>query len=245
MPSPRPLSRDPIQEAIVDFRAVETAIGEAEDLAPIASQLSAEFPQREERRRFEAQLAVRDGRFVSDSQDKGFFGLFLKSADGLKIAQFRMDGFTFNRLKPYSGWHSIRPEALKLWDRYVDFAKPKHVSRIALRYINRLDIPLAQGRDFGLYLRSAPEIPPELPQGVNGFHTLVTIESDGMLANINQRLDESNEHTMVVILDLDVYMMGEMSIDPGSVSEILDRLHDFKNRLFFELLTETTLGFYE
>ena len=68
--------------------------------------------------------------------------MFLRSQDDLTVAQFRADGFTMNRLKPYTGWAMLLPQVLDLWDAYVTVAQPAHVARVALRYINRLDLSL-------------------------------------------------------------------------------------------------------
>ncbi len=48
---------------------------------------------------------------------------FSKTPDRLNVAQFRRDGFTFNRLRPYTKWEEIRPEALRLWQLYTAKAK--------------------------------------------------------------------------------------------------------------------------
>ncbi len=63
------------------------------------------------------------------------------SEDEVKLVQFRLDGFTFNRSKPYTSWEQVFPEAFGLWKEYVSLAAPEFVNRIAVRYINRLDLP--------------------------------------------------------------------------------------------------------
>lgn len=70
-------------------------------------------------------MEFKEGKIVANRQDQGFLGLFLKAADELTIAQFRPDGFTVNRLRPYTGWSAILPEVLELWDIYVRVAKPE------------------------------------------------------------------------------------------------------------------------
>jgi uncharacterized protein (TIGR04255 family) len=245
MPFPRPLSRDPIQEAVFDFRASGTAITSGAEFEKVGSLLSTSFPKLEVRRKLATKIEFNEGKLVTTNEDEGFFGLFLKSDDDQTIAQFRPNGFTLNRLKPYTGWDSLLPRVLELWDTYVSIAKPEHVSRIALRYINRLDVPVGQGADFSTYLRAAPEVPAELPQAVSGFHTVVTIvdQDQGTMANISQQLLQSSP--LAIMLDIDAYSNGPFSADRESIKPVLERLRDFKNRIFFESLTETTLRLYE
>jgi uncharacterized protein (TIGR04255 family) len=211
MPFPRPLSRDPIQEAVFDFRASGTAITSGAEFEKVGSLLSTSFPKLEVRRKLATKIEFNEGKLVTTNEDEGFFGLFLKSDDDQTIAQFRPNGFTLNRLKPYTGWDSLLPRVLELWDTYVSIAKPEHVSRIALRYINRLDVPVDQDQ--------------------------------GTMANISQQLLQSSP--LAIMLDIDAYSNGPFSADRESIKPVLERLRDFKNRIFFESLTETTLRLYE
>jgi uncharacterized protein (TIGR04255 family) len=247
MPPARLLRRDPIQEAVIDFRAGgATTLSDAAAAASVVSALSDRFPKHEERRKFETRIELKSGKFVTENQDEGFFGVFLSSQDDQTVAQFRRDGFTLNRLKPYTGWATLLPLVLDLWDAYVSVAHPDHVARVALRYINRLDLSLEAGKDFSSYLRSAPEIPPELPQEVAGFQTRVTIvQPDGSMANIIQTLEQSSTERMVILLDIDAYRNGPMPVGREAIRPILESLREFKNRVFFESVTETTLRFYE
>jgi hypothetical protein len=64
------------------------------------------------------------------------------SPDKLHVFQARLNGFTFSRLPPYVDWESFRTEARRLWDLYRAVANPIAPTRIAVRYINRLDLPL-------------------------------------------------------------------------------------------------------
>lgn len=60
-------------------------------------------------------------------------------AEKVRVFQARLDGFTYSRLAPYDCWEDLCGEARRLWRQYREFAKPERVSRIAVRYINRLD----------------------------------------------------------------------------------------------------------
>ena len=69
----------------------------------------------------------------------------LKSHDGLSIAQFRIDGFTYNRLRPYPSWEDILPEAIRLWRIYVATVVPEGIARAAVRYVTALNCRLPAG----------------------------------------------------------------------------------------------------
>ncbi len=195
----------------------------------------------------EAAIELGAGKFATHARDLGLRGFLFKSADGLNIAQFRVDGFTFNRLKPYTSWEEVFPEAIRLWRSYAATVSPEYVSRLALRYINRLNIPVPV-EDFSLYLTSPPGIPPDLPQEISSFLTRVVLHESvlGLAANITQALEQGLDPSSVtVILDIDAYKVGEFDPHGAEISEVLAALRVFKNRIFFGSLTDVALREYE
>src|SRR5258708_35248458 len=60
---------------------------------------------------------------------------------GSLVAQFRIDGFTFSKLEPYTTWEEVFAEASRLWQLYVAKAQPPEVIRVAVGCINRLRVP--------------------------------------------------------------------------------------------------------
>ncbi|MBX9678661.1 MAG: TIGR04255 family protein, partial [Gemmataceae bacterium] len=114
---------------------------------------------------------------VTASATSQEIGYRFVSADGLQLFQARKDGFTHNRLAPYLGWEPFRTEARRLWSVYREVAKPVSVKRVAVRYINRIDIPLP-GPELKEYLRTSPEVSPALPQGMASFFMQVTLPVD-------------------------------------------------------------------
>ncbi len=186
MGSPKHLRNAPITEAVFDFRVKARAGFRPEEFAGLRPQLADRFPKLEERRG----LQVPGKGQPASVEDLGLQGYFFKAADDRQVAQFRVDGFTFNRLHPYTKWEELFPLALQLWRQYCAIARPEVITRLAVRYINR--IPLPPGRfELETYLRAAPVVPPELPQHVSGFLTRVTIQdpATGIAAVIAQALE--------------------------------------------------------
>lgn len=245
MTVPRRLANAPITEAILDIRVKLPADFEVGKLKSAQNLISGDYPKVTERRRFESQVRFSvGGPPKQEALDKGPDGYLFTSTDGKQIAQLRLDGFTFNRLKPYETWESMRDEAYRLWQHYVDIASPELITRVALRYINHLRIPLPIG-NFADYLVAPPTVPGQLPHFVTSFLTRVVIVDSriGAAANISQALESRSEGTM--ILDIDVYKQAEFSIEGKEAWEFLEELRHFKNRIFFESVTEQTLRLCE
>ena len=77
MPPARPLDIDPIQEAVIDFRAGgATALSDAAAAASVVSALSDRFPKRDERRKFETRIELKGGKFVTENQIRASLGCF-------------------------------------------------------------------------------------------------------------------------------------------------------------------------
>ena len=247
MAQPRSLARPPIVEALVDLRA--TIPGDPAVFSGLADALKDEFPTKEERRDFKAKIEVRDGRLVSPRFDASAFGgVRVATADRKVSAQFRPDGFTLNNMTEYMGGDQLIDKALTLWGTLVARTAPQVVSRVALRYINRLELPLKTGDTFTRYLTSPPSLPEGAPSQVSQFLSRIVGHDDKRQATavvVQQLKLPEPEKPVAITVDVDVSRDGKFPVDTSSLREILDSLRMLKNETFFSLLTDETVSFYE
>ena len=214
MAIPRHLKNAPITEALIDLRVRPPKNFQVEKLREPKKELMDGLPAPEELRRFEGGFQIKRGEAAMFSKDQGLFGFRFKSGDGLNVAQFRIDGFTFSRLKPYTSWETIFPQAWRLWLGYVELAAPESVTRIAVRYINRLELPLPF-EEFSEYLEAPPNLPANVPQNVSSFLIKQVLHepSSGISVNFGQALEtglaDSKHATM--ILDIDSYKAQDLA----------------------------------
>lgn len=167
-------------------------------------------------------------------------GYLFTSVDGRQVVQARLDGFTFSRLKPYDKWEALRDEARELWQHYVQIASPETVTRVALRYINRIEIPLPM-RDFKDYILTTPEIAPALPQGLDSFFMRLVIpdsktQAVGIVTETVEPVDESGKR-LPLIFDIDVFRTAAFNVQDNAMWETFENLHDLKNEIFFKSIT--------
>jgi len=248
MPDQRHLRNAPITEAIIDFRVKARTAFRPEEFAGLRTPLAERFPNVDERRGLHTtfDMIERPGQ-PPVVKDLGLQGYFFKTSDKKTIAQFRVDGFTFNRLHPYTSWEELFPQAMDLWRVYSSIAKPDVITRLAVRYINRIVLP-AGPIAFETYLRAAPVIPPELPQYISGFLTRVTIHDPrtDIAAHVAQALEASPPgNQLAVILDIDAYKQREFPTDDPGIEQTFGQLRAFKNLIFFNSLTDDTLRGFE
>jgi uncharacterized protein (TIGR04255 family) len=245
----RHLRNAPITEAVVDFRVSLAKEFRPERLREAGDLLAREYPLIDEPKRFEAHFELSEGqpKAAMTTRDLGFHGIWLRTEDKKSVAQFRMDGFTFNRLKPYTRWEQILPEALRLWEVYVRLANPQGITRLALRYINHLNLP-RPGVELDDYIVTAPRVPPSVPQLLSSFITRLVLEhpKGQMKANVTQVLEvgvETSAHSL--LFDIDVFRVGQLEINSASIAGALGSLREYKNDIFFGSLTERFVEVFE
>lgn len=246
MAAPRDLRNPPIVEALVDIRAAVSASPEA--FEAVARELQSTYPTRKIRRGVKAEFRVEEGRLIPPTaEDLGFQGVMLYSESGQALVQFRPDGFTFNNLKSYLGGDMLLVEALRLWSLFSDRLHPTAVTRVALRYINQLNLPYRHNDDFAKYLTAAPSTPAGAPQSVSEFLSRVVAydsEASATIVTTQQLTTPDPSGFPLVVIDVDAFCMGEFPTDAQALRATLDTLRTLKNRTFFSLLTDAAVELF-
>ncbi|RJQ20826.1 MAG: TIGR04255 family protein [Nitrospiraceae bacterium] len=233
------LSKAPITEAVIDIRVKIREDLRLEQIDSIYNAVSGQYPDKKERYKWEGKLEFKKGSPLLSNAAEAIDGYMFYSANQKQILQTRLDGFTFSRLKPYETWESFRDEAHRLWQLYRDIVSPE-ITRVALRYINKMDFPLPVS-DFGVYLTAAPIVPKGLPQGVSSFLTRTVIHEPEIdaAAIITQSLEQVvNPGILPIIVDIDAFRQKSEGISEEDAWETFERLRHFKNRIFFNSITE-------
>ncbi len=240
MQASRHYSKAPITEAIIDLRVTLPQGFSLEQLADIQARISDRFPTKEPIHvgtlMFEAgpNIKIEAGR-----QQNGFL---FRSKDGLMVFQATLGGFTFNRLAPYTSWEEFRDEAKFLWEIYKSVCRPSSVTRAAVRFINRLDLP-GPVLDFKDYLRTIPEVSPDLPQGLSTFFMQLQVPQDDLncMLIINEAFNPpTSPETVSVILDFDLFREQIWQSDDEEIWHFLEELRYRKNLAFEASITEKT-----
>ncbi len=190
----------------------------------------------EEEPRFSARQGVRSFQFLSDNEKQ--------------IVQVRVDGFSFNRLAPYSSLDDYLPEIGRCWGIFKELARPRLIRKIALRYINRIVIPAEEGAqvDLKAFLTVGPRLPAETGLTFTGFlnqHQAMDKES-GNSANIILASEPFANGGFPIVLDIEVWKQNRL--DPARTDELMATVHSLralKNRIFKHTLTPECLSLYQ
>jgi uncharacterized protein (TIGR04255 family) len=248
-----PYKRAPITEAVIDLRVLPTDIPPA-SLAALQSSLPDEYGRPVEVSYDTFALRSGGGALMTQASS-AHVGYRFDRADGKRVLQASVEGFTFSAMAPYDGWESFSTEAEELWASYRQVTRAKTVTRIAVRYINRIDLPIPADEQveplkIETFLSTYPQISDRLRY--NAFSGMVMqveipqpdIES---VLRINQALvDPPSPEVVSILLDLDLFRGGEWNAeDDASIWEFLAILRHRKNDVFEASITDDARRLFE
>lgn len=128
--------RPPITEAVVELRLADQ-IGVAE-VDKIRDRLAPDYPVPPE---LMQNISFTTGRGEQNRAQVDFAGYRLSSLDAINVAIVGRQNLTASRLAPYSDWEDFIGRARRNWTIWRKVAGWHEVSRVGVRYINRIDVP--------------------------------------------------------------------------------------------------------
>ncbi len=237
-----PFRNPPITEALLDIRVNFHEIN-LERLALVQNEINAQYPIKKERHNWQGQLQFNPGNTPEImSPINEVDGYLFISKDSKQVVQARKDGFTFNKLKPYLSWEDFSAQAKISWQHYIKMTRPVNVGRVALRYINRIEIPLPL-ENFGEYIHTIPVVAPGIPNSISGFFFQVVIPHPDIKATaiITETVEKTNDKGFLpFIFDIDVSINNIFQTDSQDIWEAFEKLRNFKNQIFLKSITEKT-----
>jgi len=236
----RHYDRAPIKEAIIDIQIESPNSLALTDLEKLIDSIPKGYTQRQNvmigHLRGELEAGV-----LTASTDQRRVGFAFVGGDGKHVVQLRLNGFTFSRLAPYQTWTQLRDEARGLWQLYRTAVGELPVSRVALRYVNQLDIPLPM-RDLRDFVRTYPEVSSDLSPFLSGFFLQVQIPQDDLGATLilnEALLPPPRPEATSVLLDIDLFRQELRLNADTDVWDILEELRIRKNLIFEGCITNS------
>lgn len=235
----RYLADAPISEAVLDVRIPGPPPAHAQTLRELLASLEP-FPEIQDLK--QGSIAFRlspDGEPESRTEGAEVVGVRGTTEDGLWVVQYRHDGLTFSRLRPYPGWSKFLDRARPFVERFIEAVRPPFIERLALRYINVFRLP--NPCDPAEYFVAPPSLPESLRLQVGSLVSRLTVgdPSTGLQAHVAHVLqDDIRPDSMGMILDIDVFRVARLEAEASRLWADLDELRELKNRIFFESITD-------
>ncbi|MBW4635964.1 MAG: TIGR04255 family protein [Iphinoe sp. HA4291-MV1] len=235
-------TRVPITEALIDLQIEVPSEKDVSVLTKFLNDLKSDYPKHEYLLDFQSQFQLDSSLTTTTTITQKYTGFRVFSTDNKQVIQLRLNGFTFSRLAPYDKWESFRDEARRLWEIYCKTIDAKTVTRVAVRYINRIDLPYPFN-DFKEFLLTLPEISPKLSQGLSDYFMQLQIpqtDLDAMLVLNEGIIPSDKENSVSVLLDIDLFSNIKISSHDNSYWNILENFRIRKNEIFEGCITDKT-----
>lgn len=238
-------ARPPIIEAVIDIQVKLGSLPEKASFDRIVATLQPAFPVEVNANQVTFNLSVdpATGQPSTTTRHLGT-GKRLTSAANDRVLLVQPRGMSLSHLAPYSEWSKFRREGVSAWRAYSEAVMPLAVTRLALRYVNRIYLPERQTFQLQNYFKLYPETPDDqaigqlfiqvqLPQVDMGSGVLAIVN----LASAGSRVEDGSYGFM---LDIDLSATQELPADAETIFSRLDALRDRKNALFESFITDKT-----
>jgi uncharacterized protein (TIGR04255 family) len=180
---------------------------------------------------------------------EGLLALRFLQQDDKQLVQVRAQGFSFNRLEPYTTLDDYLPEIERTWNQYREVASPFGVRMIRLRYINRILLPGQRGQvDLDQYLKLGPHLPDEENLKFIGFVHQHEAEEVGTGHRVSIVLATQGFENQALPIILDTTAAARTDIKPEEWSCILGKIQALRtlNKLIFrDTLTDRCLQLFQ
>jgi uncharacterized protein (TIGR04255 family) len=234
----RQYDRPPIQEALCElkFEGATWAFGSP---AALYERLQSEYPAEPVQVMASALRVSGDGGpslQVEQQEPRTRFA----SADGQRLVVAGRDTISVHVLTAYPGWEAFRDAIERAIGVYREVAQPESVSRIGIRYINRIQIdqPTVDLEDYFVH---PPNSPDELDLGIGSFFMRIDCTSPDEPIRLVQTFGSADSSPSVVAFILDLDTIREWIESPLAIAEALpavDSLRDFERTAFESLITD-------
>jgi len=247
---PKQLAKAPIVEAVIDIDCDFPAQFDLAAVAEVAKERFRDnYPKSQKALLQQLRIESNPENAANISSEIRIGALRFTSEDERQIVQIRSDGFSFNRLAPYTSMDEYLIEIQRTWTLFLEIAAPVQLRAVRLRYINRISLPVRSGiLDFDHYFKVGPKLPDEDSlQFVGFFHQHTVVEKQtghtGVIVLASQ-LPEAD--VLPVIFDITVGHAGVAAQDDWNwIDSKIQALRGLKNRIFTNTLTETCLNLFQ
>lgn len=175
--------------------------------------------------------------------------VLLPSNDDTRLVSIGRNELGFHVLPPYGGWEAFREQIQQGLGIYQQTAAPQGVTRIAVRYLNKLGMP--DGRlELARYLTKVPEYPEGIPvTRMAAFFTRFGFDYPDepihlavTLADVETKAGERPSF----VLDIEtIWLAGG---DAVPLTEVITKIDDLKKRVsvvFESYITEAAREFFD
>jgi uncharacterized protein (TIGR04255 family) len=165
-----------------------------------------------------------------------------------QLVQVRVQGYSFNRLAPYTSMDDYLPEIERTWNLFLKLMSPVQLRVVRLRYINRILLPLTNGQvELEQYLKMNLR-PGDDKLMMTGFLNQYAAEEKETRHEVNVVVTSQPPEKDRLPIIFDNCVASVANVQPQEWNWILAKiqsLRDLKNRVFKNTLTDACLNLFQ
>jgi uncharacterized protein (TIGR04255 family) len=232
----------PVTEAVIQVRVKHEMT--IEDMEKVTSKLRKTYPHKIVLNDYDIRISKQPivGESVAVNQQPK--RLQISSDDQIDRAIIGNNALTVARLAPYPGWDIFYEKFIHAWKSWKKVANTKSISRIGVRYINRIDIPLMGEDKIELedYLTFYPKVPELDDSPIVEYLIQVTkpINNLWTATIISTLLQSPLINHISLLLDIDVFRTEQIPLKDEDLWAVITEARNIKNTVFQRCLTQKT-----
>lgn len=156
------------------------------------------------------------------------------------MLQLAENSLSINTFAPYEGWKVMSSDILEAWKRVEEILQPRIISRIGLRYINRIDKETERDRP-STWLVANDYISEGILHSGPGFLLREEIHLDTenvLIITLGDPTSDINSEHGAIIFDIDRIVEREIETKPEVLQQEIDRLHTGVWEVFSSAISE-------
>ncbi|MHB8763286.1 MAG: TIGR04255 family protein, partial [Deferrisomatales bacterium] len=222
------LKNPPLVEALCEFRFDPAAPWDWAIPGQMYDQIKDRFPKKAQVNAVGFQLHAPAGeKPTTEAVFEGPHRVQFKRDDESAMVQVGQHLLAINQLPPYDNWEAFKKMVIEVLGIYRTIDPGASITRIGLRYINKLTAPPEGPVELDDYVSVFPKLPGPLSSPLNGYFQRFEIiyeDPPGLL--VHQNGLQGDGHERHIVLDLDFFSAFAGKDRPEDVSVWLDRAHD-------------------
>jgi uncharacterized protein (TIGR04255 family) len=236
--------RAPITEAVIELRFAQSFAQETVEAA--AKRLAPEYFYQEPETAMNLTI---DASTQKTTGQTSWLGVKLSSLDRADVLIFRTTSFICSRLAPYPGWEVFSARAAHAWDVWKKAASRTELTRIGVRYVNRIDIPLEGNALIRVedYLNVRPQSP-ELGEPMSSYAMQIVkplgADDCGLILH-SSTIPSPLVGFASFALDLDIFREMNLPMRDDGLWALVNKIRAHKNSVFESCVTDRARGLFD
>lgn len=227
-------SKPPIVEAVFEFQFLEPL--SARDLERLRERFKSKYPTIEEQQQVRLEVTAKG--VTANATPAGFK---MTSSNAADVVLMQVNRFGSVRLAPYVSWDEFIKVAKENYESFTKIIGRKTLSRVSSRFVNRIDIPLAEMKEVDMleFVRFGVAMPEEMSKSIGPYSVAANFQTGDIKVLVQSGVVPAAliDH-LSISLDIDVYIDKDIKPHKEAIWEIASNLHDAKNKIFEASITD-------